>query len=138
VLRVAPVQPPSAPTQAGAGAGPWVLAGIGAASFIGAGVLWALHDGALGDREAACDARGCDPSSVDADARMRELTTATNVAIGAGGAAVAGAAVWFLVSRLGGRETERARPTAWVFPTATAIRRGCSEAIVNQSSTRHG
>ena len=75
----------------------------------------------LGEREAACDARGCDPSSVDADARMRGLTTATNVAIGVGGAAVAGAAVWFLVSRLGGRETERARPTAWVFPTATGI-----------------
>ena len=121
VLRVAPVQPPSAPTRAGAGAGPWVLGGVGAASFIGAGVLWALHDGALGEREAACDARGCDPSSVDADARMRGLTTATNVAIGVGGAAVAGAAVWFLVSRLGGRETERARPTAWVFPTATGI-----------------
>lgn len=119
--RVAPTQPTEAPAGGGAGAGPWVLAGVGAAAFVGAGVLWALHDGAMSERDGACDAGGCDPSSVDADARMRGLTTATNVAIGVGSAAVAGGVVWWLASRRGGREAERGRPTVWVVPTGAGL-----------------
>ncbi len=119
--RVAPTQPIEAPTGRGAGAGPWVLAGVGAAAFVGAGVLWALHDGAMSERDGACDGGGCDPSSVDADSRMRGLTTATNVAIGVGSAAVAGGVVWFLVSRRGGREAERGRATVWAVPTGTGL-----------------
>jgi len=118
---VAPTQPIEAPARGGAGAGPWVLAGVGAAAFVGAGVLWALHDGAMSERDGACDAGGCDPSSVDADARMRGLTTATNVAIGVGSAAVAGGVVWWLASRGRGRDAERGRPTVWVVPTGTGL-----------------
>jgi hypothetical protein len=115
------VVPVEAPTRGGVGAGPWVLAGVGGAAFVGAGVLWALHGGAMSDRDGACDATGCDPTSVDADARMRGLTLGTNIAIGIGSAAMAGGVVWFLVSRTGGRETERARPTVWVVPTGTGL-----------------
>ncbi|MDP3221313.1 MAG: hypothetical protein Q8S73_44935 [Deltaproteobacteria bacterium] len=114
------VTPPEGPPRRGAGAGPWVVVGFGAAAFASAGVLWALHDGAMSERDGACDVGGCDPSAIDADARMRTLTTATNVAIGLGSAAGAGAAVWWLVSGLGGRETQ-ARPTVWVVPTEAGV-----------------
>jgi serine/threonine-protein kinase len=120
-LATRPARSPAEPARAGVGVGPWVVAGVGVAAFVGAGVLWAIHDGAMSDRDAACDADGCDPSSVDADARMRTLTTATNVAIGVGGAAVAGGVVWFLVGRTGGPEGERARMTAWVVPTSSGV-----------------
>lgn len=129
-VRVAPsaavpvrVAPPGEPqlVRRGIGAGPWALAGIGAAAFVGAGVLWVMHGGAMDERDGACDAGGCDPSSIDADARMRDLTTATNVAISIGSAAVAGGVVWFLLGRTGGRETEGGPARAWVVPTGTGV-----------------
>ena len=80
-----------------------------------------MHGGAMSDRDGACDAGGCDPASVDADARMRGLTLGTNIAIGIGSAAMAGGVVWFLVARAGGREPERARPTVWVVPMGTGL-----------------
>lgn len=113
--------PAEGPVRRGGAVGPWVVAGFGAAALVGAGVLWALHDGAMSDRDGACDAGGCDPSAVDADARMRGLTTATNVAIAVGSAAVAGGVVWWVLSRSGGREAEGGRPTAWMLPTGTGV-----------------
>lgn len=109
------------PRRGGVGAGPWVIAGVGAAGLIGAGVLWGMHGAAMDERDGACDAGGCDPSAVDADARMRDLTTATNVAIGVGAAALAGGVLWFVVARARGDGTEERGPTAWVVPTATGL-----------------
>lgn len=113
--------PPEGPVRRGVGAGPWVLAGVGAAAFVGAGVLWGLHGGAMAERDGACDAGGCDLSAIDADERMRGFTTGTNVAIGVGSAAVAGGVVWFLVARASGRSAEEGRPTTWVVPTGSGL-----------------
>lgn len=121
--RVTP-PPGEGPVRRGTGAGPWVLAGVGAAAFVGAGVLWGLHGAAMDERDGACDAGGCDPSSVDADERMRGFTTGTNIAIGVGSAAVAGGVVWFLVARASGGRAEEGRPTAWVVPTGNGIAMG--------------
>ncbi len=85
------------------GAGPWVVAGVGVLSFGTAAVLWALHDGAISDRDASCDGTGCDPSAVSYDTRARALTAATNVALAVGAAAAIGAGIWFV---LGGRHSE--------------------------------
>lgn len=116
------VAPPvERPRRSGVGAGPWVVAGVGVAAFIGAGVLWGMHGAAQEERDGACDAGECDPRSIDADAGMRDLTTATNVAIGVGAAAVAGGVVWFLVARARGGGTEEPAPRAWVLPTGNGL-----------------
>lgn len=129
---VAPPAPTPGAPQAGAGAdaprasvgaGPWILAGAGVLAFGAAGLFWGLHGGALSERDAACDAGGCDPSSVDADTRARTLTTVTNVSLAAGGAAIAGGLVWFFVARA--RSSPPAvRPTAWASPTGGGVALG--------------
>ncbi len=115
------VAPAEGPVRRGVGAGPWVLAGVGAAAFVGAGVLWGMHGGAMSERDGACDAGGCDASSIDADERMRGFTTGTNVAIGVGSAMVAGGVVWFLVARASGGSAAEGRPTTWVVPTGNGL-----------------
>lgn len=97
----------------GAGAGPWVVMGLGAASFAAAGVFFALREGALSDRDAACgvsDTDACPLTSGPAFDRAvgyqndaHTFNTLTNVAIGVGGAALAGGFVWWLVGRNSGR-----------------------------------
>ncbi len=96
----------------GAGAGPWVVMGLGAASFAAAGVFFALREGALSDRDGVCgnNSEGGCPVTTDAAVTRAQgfqddahtFNTLTNVAMGVGGAAIAGGLVWWLVGRNSG------------------------------------
>jgi len=83
-------------------AGPWVVAGFGVAGFALAGVFYGIATSARTERDAACVTAGCADIAQAHDARYADMLTATNVALGVGGAAVAGAVAWFLVARLRG------------------------------------
>jgi len=111
-------------TVSGPGAGPWVVVGAGAASLIVAGVLWSMRGSAIADRDAACDARGCDPSSIDSNETARSLTLGTNLAMGLGAAAIAGGLTWFFVARSGRGEARALRPSAWVHPGGAGLSLG--------------
>lgn len=108
---------PTAPAR-GVGVGPYVLAGAGVASFVAAGVVYGLSLGARDDRDAACTARGCLLVSREHNARYEDLTLATNVALGVGGALVVGGALWWTIARVrgGGSRTGAVR----VVPVASA------------------
>jgi len=84
--------------------GPWpyVVAGVGVASFVAAGVLYGYASDARGERDALCNARGCFPDSRDHNARYEDLVLGTNVALGVGGALVVGGALWWILARTRG------------------------------------
>ena len=82
------------------GAGPWILAGAGAAGAATAAVLWSLRTSAIGERDDACDASGCDPSALAHDARADDLARGAGAALAVGATAVLGAGAWFV---FGGR-----------------------------------
>ena len=101
--------------RGGAGAGPWIVGGVGVLAFGLAGVFYGvLRAGALSDRDAACHAAtmSCDPAALDAQSRAETATLLTNVALGVGSAAVVGGVVWYLLGRGGSEEPER---TAWTW-----------------------
>ncbi len=100
---------------------PWLLGGLGGASLVVAGVLWALHGSAIASRDAGCDAGGCDPSTVDDDARARSFTAGTNAMIGLGGAALAAGVVWLVIDRTTGSRPEPLRPSAMRVPGGLAL-----------------
>lgn len=122
--RQAPSEPP--PPRARIGAGPWVVAGLGAAAFATAGVMWALHDGAVSERDAACDSRGCDPSSINANDRAHTFTAATNLSLALGGAALGASLLWFVISQTSATHTRPARSSMWVAPGAASLTLGGS------------
>ena len=108
----------------GAGAGPWIVAGVGVLAFAAAGVAWGLNGEALSERDAACDAEGCDPSALDANARANDFVTATNVALISGVVALAAGVTWFVIATVrGGRASDApaVRPTAWALPSGVGI-----------------
>ncbi|MBI5512486.1 MAG: hypothetical protein HY909_01885 [Deltaproteobacteria bacterium] len=102
----------------GPGAGPWVVAGVGVASFGLAGVFFGLRGGAVQERDRALaetaprcdeDAARCDyTSATEADARARTWNALTNVALGVGASAVVGGVVWWLLAK---RRGEPRTPT---------------------------
>lgn len=112
VSRVADPAAAVAPPSRGAGAGPWVVMGLGVASFAAAGVFFALRQGALADRDLVCgnSNEGDCPVMTDvAVTRATELqgdahtyNTLTNVAFGVGGAGLAGGLLWWIVGRSSG------------------------------------
>lgn len=110
------VTPPRRPAPASPGVGPWVLGGVGVVGLALAGVFYGLATGARGERDAACPVpERCPTAAAGALADARDdayggWLTGTNVAIGVGAAAVAGAAVWYLVARVTGARA--AAPTA--------------------------
>lgn len=105
------------PTMPARGVGPYVLAGAGVASLVAAGVVYGLSLSARDDRDTACTARGCLPVSLEHNARYEDLTLATNVALGVGGALVVGGALWWTIARVrGGSRTSAVR----VVPVASA------------------
>jgi hypothetical protein len=103
----------SAPTRQGPGAGPWILGGLGLASLGAMAAFWALHEGAVSERDAACDASGCDPVALAHDERARTFTTLTNVSLGLGLATVGGAVLWYAFAP---RRASEARPAVAVGP----------------------
>lgn len=119
------IDPPSAPVEPprSIGAGPWVLAGAGALAFAAAGVTWAMHGGAISDRDAACDAGGCDPSAIDDNDRAQSLTAITNVSLALGGTLVASGAAWFIIAATRGSSTghtAQAPHTLWPLASVTS------------------
>lgn len=108
--------------RTGPGAGPWVVMGLGAASFAGAGAFFALRNDAMSERDALCrSSQGpCDLPTAnalrladDAQESARTYNTLINVALGVGGAAVAGGLLWFILGRSGS-----AQPTQTSFVIA--------------------
>jgi hypothetical protein len=108
-----------------AGAAPWAVMGVGAASLVASGVFFALRGGALADRDAACGtaAGACEPDTdlaVDAATRAQRgahtFNALTNVSLGVGAAAVAGGVLWWALGRGGG--APEARRAIVVGPTA--------------------
>ncbi len=110
--RVAPGGTPrvrEGSSSRGAGAGPWVVVGLGAASLAAAGVFFALRQGALADRNSVCGNENDGDCPVTTSAAVvranafqddaHTFNTMTNVAIGVGGAALAGGLVWWLLGR---------------------------------------
>ena len=102
-----PVPPPIAPPPpvlrpppaARASVGPWILAGVGAAAFGASIAFGVLRADARDARDAACATLGCEATSLDADARFRGFTVATDVALAVGTIALASGAVWYFVAR---------------------------------------
>lgn len=125
---VAPIATHDAPhspsVRSGVGAGPWVVAGLGAVALGTAGVLWALHGNAVSERDAVCDAGGCDPSSIDANNRAIDLARATNASLIVGGVALAAGVTWFVIATArGGRAGDApvVRPIAWALPGGAGV-----------------
>ena len=78
------------PPDGGKGAGPWIVAGGGAAALCTGLVLAALARSAAADADRAATAQGW----LDARDAWRARRTASAVLLGAGGAAVAAGLVW--------------------------------------------
>jgi hypothetical protein len=126
----APTTPtPTTPTsRRGPGAGPWIVAGVGVASFAAAAVFYfGLRAGALNERDTACAYTGgyiCNEGR-DAQDQARTwaaLATAANIA---GGVALAGATVWFILARPRGDRTPPRTTWNWnVTPTAGGLSAG--------------
>lgn len=93
VAHVAPR--PRQPSTRSWGPGHWVLAGAGAAAAAVGAALLVARGSAVDARDAACDAAGCDPSSLEYDARASAMGGAAGVAFALGGAAVLGAGISF-------------------------------------------
>lgn len=103
---VVPVPPREAPSQSssrGPGVGPWIVMGAGVVGVALSGVLFALREGALSDRDALCVQRSEDDCLVaasqsqaahDAQQSAVTLTTAAYVSLGVGGAALVGGLLW--------------------------------------------
>ena len=113
--------PPAATTR-GAGAGPWIVGGVGVASLVAAGVFYGLATGARDDRDAACTYPDstCDPAALEHHDRFTTWRTAYYATVAAGGALVAGSVVWYLLAR---RSPERRVLTlhAGVSPDGAAV-----------------
>lgn len=120
-LAVRATPNPEVRTARGPGAGPWAVAGTGAALVALGGVFWALRESAVGNCTVESDAIACPTAS---DASRAEgaagMGLAANVSIGVGLAAVAGGVLWVVL----GRPRERSVATVSVSPTTTGATLG--------------
>ncbi len=82
------------------GAGPWLLGGGALVAGALAGVFYGLALTARGERDAACDATGCLPAALDADARYGDQLAAGNAAAVTSAVLLAGAVGWYVVARV--------------------------------------
>lgn len=128
-----PTAPPASAAPApgpalsrGVNPGPWVVGGIGVASLSLTLVFVGLRADALSSRDSRCQGRApCTlttdaevTSARDAQERAADFSTAVNVTLAAGGAALVAAGVWFALDRL------RAEPR--VAPSLTIDGRGAA------------
>lgn len=79
--------------------GPIVLGGLGVAGIIAGSAFGIEAINARSDRDNNCnrDTNVCNPDGIAAHNRLVGATTAADVAFGAGGAAIAGAIVWWIL-----------------------------------------
>ena len=95
--------PPRSDSPRGVNVGPWIVGGVGLASLSLSLVFVGLRADALSSRDARCQNRApCTlatpaevSAAVDAQERAAEHSTAVNVTLAVGGAALAASAVWF-------------------------------------------
>lgn len=95
-----------------AGAAPWVITGVGAATLIASGVLfWQMND-ALDTRDANCDAvaQACYPEAQDAQEQAEALRVGAVTTLAVGGAALVSGVIWGIASWQRERSGQR---TAW-------------------------
>jgi hypothetical protein len=112
VINVAPVQLPSA---AGAGAGPFVLMGVGALGLGGALAFLAVAAGDSG--EPCADA----PSTLCESASAGTFRTLGWVSLGVGVSAAIGGVVWFFLGRSSGAPPPRATLTGAPLPGGATL-----------------
>lgn len=98
-------------------AGPWLLGGGAVVAGALAGVFYGLAMTARGERDAACDATGCLPAALDADARYGDQLAAGNAAAITGAVLLAGAVGWYVVARV-----TSPRAASQVSPGALGLR----------------
>lgn len=133
-----PVRPAPASSRAGAGAGPWVVMGVGAASLAAAGVFFLLRNDALDERDRLCGGGTEDDPCTVRDVATRSLVVAsedraetfniaTNVAWSVGAAAIAGGFTWWLVARLRGSPEQTT--TVLLAPSSNGLQFGLRGAL---------
>ena len=82
------------------GAGPWLLGSGALVAGALAGVFYGLAMTARGERDASCDANGCLPAALDADARYGDQLAVGNAAAITGAVMLAGAVGWYVIARV--------------------------------------
>jgi hypothetical protein len=97
-LRV--LTPPVRSTTRTVGAGPWLLGSGALVAGALAGVFYGLAMTARGERDASCDANGCLPAALDADARYGDQLAVGNAAAITGAVLLAGAVGWYVIARV--------------------------------------
>jgi hypothetical protein len=90
---------------------PYVIGGVGVASLVSSGVLFALRQGALGNLEDACDGNLCNESERDEYDRLQTYHYGALVTLGVGVAAVGTAATLIILERRPKHEQQQARLT---------------------------
>ncbi|HEY4121779.1 MAG TPA: hypothetical protein VGM56_28125 [Byssovorax sp.] len=94
---------------------PWILGGVGVAALVAGGVMGGVVVGAKSTLDAHCHGSTCDSQDgVDAASTIHALGPATTIALVAGGAAVAGAAVWLAVRPSAASPSDVMLLTPWV------------------------
>ncbi len=110
------------------GNAPWVVVGGGGVSALAGGILMAVGTGAIADAEEKCPTRtGCAPDVVSQGNAGRLQTGIGAVALGVGGAAIAGGLVWQFVfnkpspSTTPSENTGRVKLTPQLGPTQAGL-----------------
>lgn len=93
---------------------PWVLAGVGVVGVAVGGGFFALASSARDERDALCDASGCDPSAQDRDSRYRTTHLVGNVSTLVGAGLVVGGLGWWFWGR--SRRSDRPQLSANLHP----------------------
>ncbi len=88
---------PGKPSSGGAGAGPWVVMGVGGAGMAVGAVLWATSP-AL---PASCNGSSCAPADVEAAQKHDDAATLGLRVLASGALVTAGGLVWYLASPTG-------------------------------------
>jgi len=119
-----PIAPSEPPSPAGVRAAPWILAGAGAALFLGGNLMFIARDGAVDARDAACPGGLCDGAARAAaqghDDDARAWQAAGYVTLGLGAAALVGGAVWGLLDLRAARPVTAA-PAVRVTASGAAL-----------------
>jgi hypothetical protein len=121
------VTPPRSDSHRGVTLGPWIVGGVGVASLSLSLVFVGLRADALSSRDARCQGRApCTLSTpeevsaaVEARERAAEHSTAVNVSLAVGGAALAASAVWFALDHA--RRSPRVTPSVSTDGRSSAL-----------------
>ena len=101
---------------------PYVIAGVGVASLIGAGVMYGLRAGTISDLDTACggDRSRCPAAKSDVADKGKTYTTLGNVFLGVGVVALASALVIAVASPSAQHEPTSASRSTWTLSSGPA------------------